>query len=125
MEQTAEEALRLALRHLDRVLSAWDEPTDWSDLSIYGFYCLEACVVAAGLHLDGRAPRGHRAKERKARQLNAEHGLPDIGDLLVDLNDMRKYEAYGDTEYPTDLGAEEIARAIEHYVDAVKDLRSR
>ena len=125
MEQTAHEALELALRHLDRVLSAWDEPTDWSDLSIYGFYCLEACVAAAGIHVDGKAPRGHRTKEKKARQLHEEHGLPDIGDLLVDLNDMRKYEAYGDTEYPATLRAEDIASTIEGYTYAIRDLLAR
>ena len=125
MEQTALEAFRLALRHLDRVLSACDEPTDWSDLSLYGFYCLEACVVAATLQLDGEAPRGHRTKERKARELSAKYGLPDVGDLLVDLNNMRKYQAYGDTEYPTNLRAEEIAVAIELYFDTVRDLIER
>lgn len=124
MEQTAQQSLQLAVRHLERVLSAWDEPTDWSDLSIYGFYCLEACVVAAALHVEDEAPRGHRAKARKARQLSAEHGLPDIGDLLVDLNNMRKYQAYGDIEYPADYTAEEIAGAVEQYADAVRYLLS-
>ena len=93
--------------------------------AIYGFYCLEACVVAAGLHLEGKAARGHPAKQNKARQLSADHSLPNIGDLLGDLNDMRKYEAYGDTDYPTDLRAEEIAGAIKVYVDAVRSLISR
>ena len=124
MEQTAQQSLQLAVRHLERVLSAWDEPTDWSDLSIYGFYCLEACVVAAALHVQGGVPRGHPAKARKARQLSTEYGLPDIGNLLVDLNNMRKYEAYGDTEYPADYAAADIAGAIELYVDAVRGLLS-
>lgn len=106
------------------MLSAWDEPTDWSDLSIYGFYCLEAGVVAAALHAQGKAPRGHTAKAKAARQLSTAYGLPDIGDLLVDLNNMRKYEAYGDTEYSEDYEAEDIAGAIERYVDAVRDLLS-
>jgi len=37
----AEGKLKLARRHLERVLAAWDTPTDWDDLSLYGFYCLE------------------------------------------------------------------------------------
>ena len=41
---TPEEKVALARKHLDRVLDAWDEPTDWDDLSLYGFYCLEAAV---------------------------------------------------------------------------------
>jgi len=48
--QTTQEVgkkLALARHHLKRVLSAWDDPTDWDDLSLYGFYCLEAAVEAA------------------------------------------------------------------------------
>jgi hypothetical protein len=48
----AEEKLKLAQRHLERVLGAWEEaPTDWDDLSLYGFYCLEAAVEAGALHV--------------------------------------------------------------------------
>ena len=47
----AEKSLSHAKRHLERVLAAWDSPTDWEDLTIYGFYCLEASVVAAALHI--------------------------------------------------------------------------
>lgn len=32
--------LRLAQRHLGKVQAAWSEPTDWDDLSLYGFYCI-------------------------------------------------------------------------------------
>jgi len=32
--------LALARRHLERVQQAWDDPLDWDDLSLYGFYCL-------------------------------------------------------------------------------------
>lgn len=45
-------------------------------------------------------------------------GLPDIGDLLRDLNDARKAAAYGDMDRP-DLDAEDIASQIEGYVDVV------
>jgi hypothetical protein len=31
---TALEKLKLAKRHLERVLVAWDEPTDWDDVSL-------------------------------------------------------------------------------------------
>ena len=36
----AQAKLKLAQRHLEKVLVAWDAPTDWDDLSLYGFYCL-------------------------------------------------------------------------------------
>ncbi|MGO9176982.1 MAG: hypothetical protein ACLQED_12715 [Desulfobaccales bacterium] len=40
-----------ARNHLGRVQDAWDEPTDWTDLSIYGFLCLEAAIMAAAKSL--------------------------------------------------------------------------
>ena len=89
---------------------------------MYGFYCLEACVVAAALRLEQKAPRGHMAKTRAARRLNKEHGLPDVEGLLVDLNAMRKYTAYGDTDPPDDMEPEDIALSIEGYVESVRAL---
>lgn len=110
--------LRLARRHLDRVLSAWTEPTDWDDLSLYGFYCLEAAVEAAALHFGLRISKKHWEKVDVATELHEKKGLPDITDLLCDLNDARKAAAYGDVERP-DLDAEDIASQIEQYVEAV------
>ncbi|MXW35705.1 MAG: hypothetical protein F4X26_05690 [Chloroflexi bacterium] len=124
-EQTAEESLQLASSHLQRVWSSWDEPTDWADLSTYGFYCLEARIVAASLHLGWRRPGSHWAKEEAAQRLHEEHGLPDIADLLVALNQTRKHEAYGDIDRPDDLNPEEIAAAIEAYVGHVGELLAR
>ena len=92
MEQTAEASLDLARGHLERVQVSWDAPTDWPDLSLYGFYCVEACIVAVALYLEWDEPRSHRGKIEAAQRLSEEHGLPDIADLLVSLNDMRKYE---------------------------------
>ncbi len=125
MEQTVAGSLQLALSHLQRVQASWDDPTDWTDLSTFGFYCLEACVVAATLHLERRRPRNHPDKAREARRLATEYNLPDIGDLLVDLNDMRKHEAYGDVDPPDDLHAKEIATAIEEYVEAMREFITR
>lgn len=110
--------LAVARRHLNRVQAAWDDPTDWDDLSLYGFYCLEAAVEAAALHFGLRTSRKHWEKVDTASTLHKEKGLPDVSELLRDLNDARKAAAYGDTEVP-DLEAESIASQIENYVDAV------
>lgn len=121
MEQTADQSFQLALRHLERVRDAWWEP-DWADLSLYGFYCLEACVVAAALHVGWQRPTGHQRKETTARRLTTMYGLPEIAELLVDLNAMRKFQAYGDIAPPLNLDVEDVTRKIERYVDSVRNL---
>lgn len=114
------EKLALARRHLDRVQSARDEP-DWDDLSLYGFYCLEAAVEAAALHFGFRTSTKHWEKVDVALRLHKTKGLPDISDLLRKLNDARKAAAYGDIELP-ELDAEDTAAEIEEYVEAVAAL---
>lgn len=115
--------LAVATRHLKRVQAAWDNPTDWDDLSLYGFYCLEAAVEAAALHFDWRTSKKHWEKVDTASALHNEKGLPDVSDLLRELNNARKAAAYGDTEVP-DLEAESIASQIEEYVNAITALLS-
>ena len=105
---------------MERVLAAWDDPTDWSDLSLYGFYCLEASVVSAAIQMGLEPKRTHTRKAELARTLQP-HGLPDIDTLLSDLNMARKAAAYGDVDFP-ELDAEDVAARIEEYVDAVSAL---
>lgn len=81
-------------------------------MSLYGFYCLEAAVEAASLHLLSRSSRKHWEKVDIAAELYRKKGLPDVMDLLRDLNDARKAAAYGDVEAP-DLNAEDVATQIE------------
>jgi hypothetical protein len=118
--KSAEKMLDLAREHLKRVQAAWDKPTDWAGLSMYGFYCLEAAVMAAAEHLNWRFRRGHREKADAAEKLQKDHDLPDIVDLMVELNSARKSMAYGDVDFP-DLDAEEVALKVEEYVDAVEE----
>ena len=113
--------LKVAQRHLERVLAAWDTPTDWDDLSLYGFYCLEAAVEAAALYVGITTSRKHWEKAEIADELHKKHGLPEIGQLLRDLNDARKATAYGDVPVPN-LAAEEVASEIERYVDSIAQL---
>ncbi|MCQ3806164.1 MAG: hypothetical protein OXB92_00690 [Acidimicrobiaceae bacterium] len=122
MAQTAQDSFNLALKHLERVAVSWDDPTDWLELSTFGFYCLEACVVAAALQLKRTRPGSHRAKAEEARYLTTTHHLPDIEKLLVDLNTMRKSEAYGDVEPPDNLDPQEVASEIEAYVEQIGSL---
>ncbi len=115
----ASDKLELARRHLKRVLGAWDEPTDWDDLSLYGFYCMEAAVEAAARHFGMETSRKHWEKADIALELHDRHGLPDVSGLLSDLNNARKAVAYGDVKAP-ELDAEKLAIQIEEYVSVVE-----
>lgn len=114
----AQKQLELAEKHLDRVQSAGFEPTDWDDLVIYGFYCLEATVMAAAIHFGVEVKRTHWSKADASETLHASKGLPEVKDLLESLNQARKAMAYGDVPRP-DLDPEDIAAQIEAYVDEV------
>jgi len=113
--------LEIARKHLERVQAAWDTPTDWDDLSLYGFYCLEAAVMAATAHLGVGVKHTHPAKADAAQQLHRDRGLPDVSELLSKLNTARKGVAYGDVAVPT-LDPQDVASDIEEYVDAVANL---
>jgi len=119
----AAEKLKLAQKHLDRVRAAWTEPTDWEDLFLYGFYCLEAAVEAAAIHFKLGTSRKHWEKVEIASKLHKKKGLPDVTELLRDLNEARKAAAYGDIPLP-ELDAEDIASEIQEYVDAVEAILS-
>jgi hypothetical protein len=111
--------LALAQRHLLRVKAAWDD--DWDDLSLYGFYCLEAAVEAAALHFGIRTTNLHAEKADIASRLHEDRDLPDMSGLLIDLNAARKAVAYGDVE-PPDLDPATVASDIEEFVEAVATL---
>jgi hypothetical protein len=117
---TAAEKLTLAKKHLRKVEAAWDPP-DWADLSFYGFYCLEAAVDAAGIHLGLQVQSQHWSRVQAAEILTSRNGLPEVAELLRSLNEVRKSEAYGDVEAP-DLDAEDVVSSIQSYVEAVTTL---
>lgn len=118
---SGDDSLALAKKHLERVQSSWDPP-EWLDLSAYGLYALEAAVIAAAEHLKVPVKRTHVSKVQAARVLAKNHGLPDIGDLMQDLNEVRKSEAYGDITAPQNMDPEDVATNVELYVDAVTHL---
>ena len=113
--------LLLARDHLEDVLEAWNEPTDWKDLSVYGFHCLEAAVDAASMHVGLPTSRSHWKRVEAATELHDKWNLPDVSDLLRDLNDARKSHLYGDIPDPG-LDTEDVASRIEEYVNAVEQL---
>lgn len=117
---TTSEAFRLAQKHLEKVQVAWLEPTDWSDLAIYGFLALENAVVAGAQHFGITVEKTHPSKNRAADTMRDSHGLPDITPLMLQLWDMRQSESYGDVRPPQDLDAEFVASEIDAYVEAIR-----
>jgi hypothetical protein len=113
--------LALARKHLAKVQAAWLEPADWADLAMYGLYALENAVVAVAEHVGVAWEKSHWNKVEVARKLHSQHGLPDIADLLTDLNDLRKSEAYGEPASHPEMSAEDIALVIETYVEKAEE----
>ena len=117
----APDKILLARSHLADVLEAWHEPTDWKDLSVYGFHCLEAAIDAASMHVGLPTSRSHWKRVEVATELHDNWGLPDVSELLRGLNDARKSHLYGDIPDPG-LDAKNVASRIEEYVNAVDRL---
>lgn len=121
-EPSSREYLATAKRHLEKVQESWEEP-DWSDLAMYGLYCLEAAILAAATHLGWTSKKTHWDKAELAERLHKEQGLPDVTELLPLLNDGRKAMAYGDVDFDfSDLDAQDVATEIETFVDSVEAL---
>jgi hypothetical protein len=78
--------LKLARDQLARVQVAAYDPVDWSDLAMYSFYALENAVVAAADHFGVQWKPNHPSKVEAARLLANQHGLPNIANLLIELN---------------------------------------
>jgi hypothetical protein len=116
--------LSRAESHLRRAHDAAPHPTDWYDLTIYGFYCLEAAVMAAATHVGLQVPRTHPGKAAASEKLARDHGLPDVSVLLPMLNAARKAAAYGDTTLPP-LDPARLVRELERYVAAVGQMIAR
>lgn len=110
---------RLAQNHLDRARrAASKDPVDWTDLTVYGFYCLEVALKAAAEHLGTRITTSHTRKAQLAKELAANHNLPDVSTLLAELNDARKATGYGDVSIPP-LDSDGLLAQLEGYMSAV------
>lgn len=97
---------------------AWLDPVDWSDLALYGFYALENAVAAAADTAGVVWKQTHPSKVSAAKHLHDQFGLPDVSDLLVELNDLRKATAYGETQPSHSHSPEDIAIEVEEFVEA-------
>ena len=110
--------VELAREQLARVQVAWLDPVDWSDLSLYGFYAVENAVAAAADKAGVAWTQNHPSKVNASKKLHDQFGLPDVSSLLVELNDLRKATAYGETQPSTSYSPEDIAIEVEQFVEA-------
>ncbi len=116
------ERLSLARQQLGRAQVAGFEPVDWAELSIWAFYTLENAVIAAADHFNRPWERTHSSKVKVARRLHADDGLQDVSQLLVDLNELRKSEAYGEVRLSPSMDAEDVLAEVEQFIEAVAQL---
>lgn len=121
-ELNPEQRIKLAQEQLSKVQVAWLDPTDWSDLTVYGMYACENAVVAAANTIGLPVKKTHWDKVSASRKLHADHGLPDVADLLEELNELRKGFSYGELRAQPSMSAEDIVAQIETYVEAVASL---
>ena len=111
--------IKVAKDHLDRAQSAArEDPADWLDLSIHGFYALENALDSACLHYGIPTNKSHPYRVKVAKRLCSEYGLTDVSELLRDLNEVRKGESYGEVTSP-ELIADDVIAEIEAYVEDV------
>lgn len=113
----------MAEEQLARVQVAALEPEDWADIATYGLYALENATVAAAERLGLPWERNHRKKALLADQLAQTHGLPAVGQLMRDLNAVRKSEPYGEPTVSIDWSPEDVASAVEDFLAAVRQFR--
>jgi len=108
--------IELAKRELGKAQVAAIDPVDWLDIAVFSFYALENAVVAAA-DLEGVSwKRSHDSKVEISEVLRDRLGLPDVADLLRDLNELRKSESYGEVKPPQSRSAEDIVTEVEEYV---------
>jgi hypothetical protein len=116
------ERLHLSRDQLSRAQVAALEPEDWAELSIWAFYAVENAVISAADHLQLPWEKSHPSKVKVSRALHGDHRLPDVSSLLVELNDLRKSEAYGEVQPPRSMSAEDVVISVEEFIEAVGEL---
>ena len=90
--------IELAKRELGKAQVAAIDPVDWLDIAVFSL------------------KRSHDSKVEISEVLRDRLGLPDVADLLRDLNELRKSESYGEVKPPQSRSAEDIVTEVEEYV---------
>ena len=119
----AAECLARARRQLSKVqTAAIDEDPDPESAVMWAFYAYENCVVTLAEIHDLTWETNHPNKARLARRLYTDRRISrDVGDVLEELNQLRKDVAY-DEPGPEleDKDLETLASELEYFINEIQ-----
>jgi len=120
----ARAALKRAKSQLERVQVAWWDPPDPVEAVTWAFYAYENAIVAVAEAKSIRWEKSHAAKARLAGQF-VQQGIlsTDVEDRLIELNDLRKDVAYGESGPELEeLDLEDLAIKLEEFLEEVEQV---
>lgn len=120
--EQAEVHLATARKHLERVQDAVGGIEEDHEAAVtWAFYAYENCVSALAEAFDQPLTHNHVQKAQLARRQYAERMVSqDIGDLLEELNRLRKDVEYGMPGSDlTEMDLEELSGGLETFIDEV------
>ena len=117
----ARSRLDLARGHLKRVQVASSDPQDPEGAVTWAFYAYENAVVAAAEITGLTWEKNHYSKSRVAKELHSQGAVSrDLSSKLLELNDLRKDIAYGESGPDLEeVDLEDLATELEGFVDEV------
>ncbi len=120
--RAARAALKRAQSQLERVQTAWFDPSDPVEAVTFAFYAYENAVVAVAEARNIRWTKRHDEKADLAARLFHDGILSvDVEDRLRQLNAARKDVAYGEPGPELEqMNLEDLASELEEFVDEVE-----
>ena len=120
--EQAEVHLATAKKHLERVQDAVDGIEEDHEVAVtWAFYAYENCVSALAEAFNQPLTHSHVQKAQLARTQYAEQMVSqDVGDLLEELNRLRKDVEYGMPGRDlTEMNLEKLSGDLERFIDEV------
>lgn len=120
--EEAKSHLERAKTHLERVQTEANDDGDPEEAVTWAFYAYENCVSALAETLGRTWTHDHVQKANLARTFHAEQLVSqDAGDLLVELNRLRKDVEYGEPGSDLmEVDLEDLSSNLETYIDEVE-----
>ena len=131
MAKTKKDRLKEANALLARARNQWNgaavdswSPQEPADCVTKCFYSYENALVAAATALGTAWTKKHYEKADLAKRLFEQNKLKtDIGDVLVNLNELRKDISYGEPgDELSQVDLEDLVSELERFLDEVSEL---